>query len=165
MEEASYLGISEIKAADLTTCGSGLFQSFRSGSFGNVLVTKMGITRYNIYLDNPKGAMFVEAPEGQGSSRVGILWPNPAIEVDPSTLYNPDHEGEALGDLILSSQPMIYARPPEGWFDDGERIKLWGENEEPAKSVGFRAWRLVSVVGERRRVIFNKKSNHSNQPG
>lgn len=163
MTEATFIPLDEIRGADLTTCGSGLFQSMRPGTFGNVIVTTMGGVRYAVYLDDPKGAMYIATPEGQGTSRIGILWPEPTIEVDPSTLYNADHEREAPGDLILSPQPAIVARQPEGWLDEGERIPLWGEKADPAKAVGFRAWRLVSVVGDRRRVVFERKVEPANQ--
>lgn len=157
MTEAKYIPLDEIEAADLTTCGRGLFQSLRPGTFANVLVTTMGGTRYAVYLDDPKGAMYMASPKGEGNPRAGILWPEPAIEVDTATLYNADYERETLGDLVLSPTPSIIARQPDGWFDDGSRIPLWSDKAHPAKAIGFRSWRLVSVVGDRRRVIFEKK--------
>lgn len=158
MTDASYIGLDEIEPADLATCGDGLFQSMRPDNFGNVLITTFGQTRYAVYLEHAKGAMFVPAPVGETSTRLGILWPKPAIEVDTSTLFNPDREQERLGDLIIATQPMIFAREPEGWFGDGQRTPLWGSDAGSVKPVGFRSWRLVSVVGERRRVIFEQQA-------
>jgi len=156
MTDGTYIGLDEIEPADLATCGDGLFQSTRSDSFANVLVTTFGQERYLVYLDDPKGPMFVPAPAGESSTRLGILWPKPEIEVDSTTFFNPDREEERLGDLIFATQPMIFAREPDGWFGNGLRTPLWGCDRGVTKPVGFRNWRLVSVKGERRRVIFDQ---------
>lgn len=157
MTETTYIGLDEIQPADLATCGDGFFQSTRSDMFGNVLVTTFGETRYVVYLDEPRGAMVVPAPAGKESTRLGILWPKPVIEVDTTTLFNPDREQEKFGDLVFATQPMIFAREPDSWMGDGQRTPLWSGGAGVAKPVGFRSWRLVSVIGERRRVIFVQK--------
>lgn len=157
MTDAAYIGLDEIEPADLATCGDGLFQSLRPDIFGNVLVTTFGKERYVVYLEDPEGPRFVPAPAGESSTRLGILWSKPEIEVDTTTFFNPDREDERLGDLIFATQPMIYAREPEGWFNDGQRTPLWGRQAATGKPVGFRSWRLVSVTGDRRRVIFEQK--------
>lgn len=157
MTDAAYIGLDEVEPADLATCGDGLFQSTRPDRFRNVLITTFGQTRYLVYLEDPKGAMFMPAPVGGGSTRLGILWPKPAFEVDTTTLFDPEREQQRLGDLIFATRAMIFAREPESWFDDGQRTPLWGPEAGTVKPVGFRSWRLVSVIGERRRVIFEQK--------
>jgi len=155
--DATFIGLDEIEPADLATCGDGLFQSTYPGMFRNVLITTFGQTRYAVYLEDPKGAMFVPAPAGGGSTRLGVLWPKPAIDLDTSTQFDPEREQERLGDIVFAPQPMIFAREPEGRFDDCQRTPLWGREASTVKPVGFRSWRLVSIVGERRRVIFEQK--------
>ena len=155
--DATYIGLDEVEPADLATCGVGLFQSLRPDSVGNVLVTMFGEERYMVYLEDPKGPMFAPAPAGESSTRLGVLWSKPEIEIETTTFFDPDRQDERLGDLIVAMQPMIYAREPEGWFNDGQRVPLWGRGGSAGKPIGFRSWRLVSVTGERRRVIFEQK--------
>ncbi|USU10720.1 hypothetical protein NF701_08990 [Sphingomonadaceae bacterium OTU29THOMA1] len=157
MPDASYVSLDEIEPADLASCGEGFFQSYQPGMFGNVVITAFEGSRHAVYLDDPKGPLFVPAPAGGGSTRLGILWRRPSIEIDPATLYDPERTQEAAGDLILGTQPMIFAREPDGWFNDGRRIPLWGDVPAAGKLSAVRSWRLVSVAGDRRRVIFARE--------
>lgn len=156
MTDPTYIPLDEIIAADLANCGDGLFQSMRQGTYANVLVTTFGQTRYAVYLDDPSGVIFVPAPVGEASTRLGILWPKPTIEVDPTTFYDPARADELPGDIVLGPNPMICAREPNGWFNDGQRTPLWGGEDASGKPVAFRSWRLTSVVGDRRRVIYTR---------
>lgn len=158
MTDTAYIPLDEFRAADLSSCADGLFQSNLSEMFANVIITTFGDTRYAVYLDDPKGAMCVPIPAETTASRRGILWPKPSIEVDPSSQFNPDRDGEAAGTLLVGSQTMIVTREPDGWFNDTQRTPLWSTDGGSDKPLGFRLWRLVSVVGDRRRVIFTRSN-------
>lgn len=158
MSDATYIPLDEIQTVDLSTSADGLFQSEHSDMFRNVLVTTFGDARYIVYLDDPKGPLCIPLPAGGTTSRLGILWPKPSIEVDPSTQFNPDRDGETAGDLLIGSQPLIVTREPDGWHNDPQRTPLWPDESNSGKPLGFRSWRLVSVVGDRRRVIFTRFS-------
>jgi len=158
LTDTAYISLEEVRAADLSTCADGLFQSIQSEMFGNVIVTTFGDTRYAVYLNDPKGALCVTIPAETTASRRGILWPKPSIEVDPSSQFNPDRDGEAAGDLLVGSQTMIVTREPDGWFNDVQRTPLWAADGGSDKPLGFRSWRLVSVAGDRRRVIFTRSN-------
>ena len=154
MIEASYVSIEEFAAADLATCGDGLFQGFRD-PFQNVIVTTAGGTRYAIYLDDPQGCKFVKLPTGGGGGRAGISWPTPSIEVDTATQFDPDRSDERVGDLILEPHSSIVAASTDGWRD-AQRMPLWAGTTSSGKSVGFKGWRFISVRGDSRRVIYTR---------
>lgn len=157
MDEA-FISLEEVRSVDLSTCADGLFQSIQSEMLTNVIVTTFGDTRCAVYLNDPKGALCVSSPMETTASRRGILWPKPSIEVDPSSQFNPDRDGEAAGDLLVGSQAMIVTREPDGWFNDVQRTPLWATDRGSDKALGFRSWRLVSVAGDHRRVIFTRSS-------
>jgi hypothetical protein len=158
LTDAAYIPLDEIQTVDLSTCADGLFQSTPSDMFRNVIITTFGDARYIVYLEDPKGALCVPLPAGGTSSRLGILWPKPSIEVDPSTLFNPDRDGETAGDLLVGSQTSIVTREPDGWHNEPQRTPLWAGDANSGKPLGFRSWRLVSVAGDRRRVIFRRSN-------
>jgi hypothetical protein len=159
--EAGYVPIEELEAADLATCGDGLFQSMRSHPFRNVIVTTVGGTRYAIYLDDPQGPMFAPSPAGAGSRRTGILWPRPSIEVDPTSQYDAEVEYPAVGDLILAPNPAIVARTTDGW-KDAEQMPLWHSVSATGKPIGFRRWQVVSVREQNRRPIYTRPASDEN---
>ncbi|OWK27560.1 hypothetical protein [Sphingomonas dokdonensis] len=162
MTNATFVPLEEFEPADLSTCNDGLFQSaLQVEPFGNILVTTGEDARFVVYLDDPKGALAIPLPTGDGRSVIGALWPKPKVEVDPRSLYSLDREAEAVGDLILTATPAIVAREPNGWPDEGKRIPMWGEHVDAGKLIGARSWRLVSVVGEQRRVLFERRQKDS----
>lgn len=157
MTNATFIPLEEFEPADLSTCNDGLFQSaFMAERFGNVLVTTSEEARFIVLLSDPKGALAIPLPAGDGRAVIGALWPKPKFEVDPASLYSLNEEAEAVGDLILTPTPAVVAREPHGWEDEGKRIPIWGEHAHEGKAIGARSWRLVSVVGEHRRVLFER---------
>ena len=159
MTDAQFIPLDEFEPADLSTCSDGLFQSaVQSEPFGNILITTNDGARFGVYLNDPKGPLAIPLPAGEGRSVIGVLWPTPKFEIDPKTLYSLDRDAEKVGDLILTPTPAIVAREPNGWPDEGERIPVWGELSNAGKPIGARSWRLVSVFGEHRRVLFERRN-------
>lgn len=154
-----YVRIEEIEPAHIDNCADGLFQATGSDIFGNILITTDGETRYAVYLNNPKGPSYVKLNTNDVRGKAGILWPMPAIEVDPTTQYDYERLGGAAGDLVIvKGRTSIIAVSTGQIFDDPSDIPLWAE-ERPgtARSIGFKAWRLVSVTADGdRRVIYTR---------
>lgn len=161
MNSEAYASLSEFKTVRLNAAESGFFQPPRSDIAREMIITVHEGKRVLVYPHHPKGFTYLEIDKD--ASFAGILWPTPAIEVDPSTRYDARILHEGLGDLLISgSHVMITARNDRGIFDDAIRVTLWGGNadegtpgHEVKTIIGFKTWRFVS--GPDRRVLFERK--------
>ena len=159
--DTPFHSVDAFEPADLANCGEGLFQSGAGDHNANVLVLTEGEQRFGIYLNHEK-VFYIRYNAANAGRGVGILWPTPTVEVDPATLYRPNRTGESPGDLLIGGGRLHVVATLSGGFDDVHPLPLWAVKETAIdEPIGFRSWRLLSVIGDQRRVIYERAEAQS----
>lgn len=132
------------------------------GAFpGPALLTQDDYGIFVTYLREPNEFVFASIEKARGTTK-GFLHPEPLIEVDRDSAFDPERgDGEALGDLLMQgTHPHVVARAAGDNWSDPQRVLLWGGSDDEKQNdlpwIGFRRWRLMLAVGNGQQLLWER---------
>lgn len=92
----------------------------------------------------------------------GLIVPNVRIEVDESSLFNPDQEGTPVGTVLRLDTQLVVTAKHEGFLGSTSFIGLYnGLAPTGGQRAGFYRWRVVIGEGLDKRTLWQTPEGNS----
>jgi hypothetical protein len=119
-----------------------------------ILITGATGDKIAVYLDRPG---YEATPCGDSRSRKGLVVPNVRIQVDETSLFDPDDDDAPFGALVREGRTLsVISRTTDGYHPShAEAVCLVNDLPPCADrvSVGFRRWSILLGEGEACRTL------------
>jgi hypothetical protein len=96
---------------------------------------------------------FRSFPTEDAENWMGLVVPNVHIEVDESSLFDPDSNGYALGVLIREETKLVIRSKAERSYSRSVPLVIKSGLPEGRGSAGFARWQVVVGQGEEKRIL------------
>lgn len=96
---------------------------------------------------------FQSFPSGGADNWKGVVIPDVRIEIDETSLYDPDQNGHALGVVVRQETTLVLRTKGEHSFGRSIPVVIQSGLPESKGSAAFTKWQIVVGHGDEKRVL------------
>lgn len=96
---------------------------------------------------------FQSFPSGGADNWKGVIIPDVRIEIDETSLYDPDQNGHALGVIVRQETKLVIRTKAENSFGRSTPVVIQSGLPDSKGSAAFTRWQIVVGHGDEKRVL------------
>lgn len=96
---------------------------------------------------------FQSFPSGGADNWKGVIIPDVRVEIDETSLYDPDQNGHALGVIVRQETKLVIRTKAEHSFGRSTPVVFQSGLSESKGSAAFTRWQIVVGHGDEKRVL------------
>lgn len=96
---------------------------------------------------------FQSFPSGGADNWKGVIIPDVRIEIDETSLYDPDQNGHALGVIVRQETKLVIQTKAEHSFGRSTPVVIQSGLPDSKGSAAFTRWQIVVGHGDEKRVL------------
>lgn len=96
---------------------------------------------------------FQSFPSGEADNWNGVVVPDVRVEIDETSLYDPDQNGHALGILVREETKLVVRSKAEHSFGRSVPVVIQSGLPDCKGSAAFTRWQVVIGQGDEKRIL------------